>query len=112
MSDVDSLTDLRLELRYNFDWDPIKERKNARKHNFTFRQAASIFRDPNQLTIYDQIHSEDEDRWVTIGLDSTGILRIVVHTFEQITAQVVEIRIISARKATDVEADQYRERNI
>ena len=99
-------------MRYKFDWDPAKETKNIRKHKVTFRQAATVFRDPNQLSIYDEEHSEVEDRWITIGIDSSGVLRVVVHTFEQISEDVCEIRIISARKATRREARQYREKSI
>ena len=99
-------------MRYNFDWDPAKEKKNVRKHKVTFRRAATIFRDPNQLSIYDEEHSEDEDRWITIGIDSGGVLRVVIHTFEQIDKDLYEIRIISARKATSTEARQYGEGNI
>ena len=99
-------------MRYNFDWDPVKENQNARKHKTTFRQAATVFRDPNQLSVYDEEHSEDEDRWITIGIDSGGVLQVVVHTFEQVDENLCEIRIISARKATHAEANQYREENI
>ena len=99
-------------MRYNFDWDPVKENQNIRKHKVAFRRAATVFRDPNQLSIYDEEHSEDEDRWITVGIDSGGILRIVIHTFEQIDENLCEIRIISARKATIAETNQYREGNI
>ena len=95
-------------MRYNFDWNPQKDNLNIRKHNLSFRQAASIFNDPNQLSIYDEEHSDNEDRWITIGLDNTGILRVVIHTFEQIDESSCEIRIISARKATSNEAKQYQ----
>ena len=60
----------------------------------------------------DEEHSEVEDRWVTIGIDSTGVLQVVVHTFEQISEDLCEIRIISARKATKREARQYEEKSI
>ena len=98
-------------MRYKFDWDPAKETKNIRKHKVTFRRAATVFRDPNQLSVYDQEHSENDDRWITIGIDSNGVLRVVVHTFKQIAESLCEIRIISARKATSKEARQYKERN-
>jgi len=77
----------------------------------SFFQASTVFRDPNQLSIYDDEHSQDEDRWITLGIDSSGILRIIVHTFEKITEDVYRIRIISARKATQSEEDQYQEIN-
>lgn len=96
-------------MRYQFDWDPSKEASNVRKHRVTFRQAASIFRDPNQLSIFDDEHSQDEDRWITMGLDNNGVLRVVVHTFAQINEELCDIRIISARKANQTEMNQYNE---
>ena len=96
-------------MRYQFDWDPAKEKQNIRKHQITFRRAASIFRDPNQLSIFDDEHSENEDRWITMGIDRSGVLRVVVHTFEQIDEDLFEIRLISARKATLTESNEYNE---
>jgi uncharacterized DUF497 family protein len=96
-------------LLYKFDWDPAKEKTNISKHKVPFRRAATVFRDPNQLSIYDEEHSEYEDRWITIGIDSGGVLRVVVHTFKQIDESLCEIHIISARKATSREVAQYRE---
>ncbi|MEP7339636.1 MAG: BrnT family toxin [Acidobacteriota bacterium] len=98
-------------MRYQFDWDPVKERKNLRRRRISFRQAATVFRDPNQLTLFDEGHSEKEDRWITLGFDSTGALRVVVHTFEQVEEELCRVRIISARKATSAEQKQYREAN-
>jgi len=98
-------------LRYSFDWNPTKEQQNIRKHRVSFRQAATIFQDPNQLSIYDEEHSEDEERWVTLGIDSTGVVRVVIHTFEQMNNELCQIRIISARKATNKEVRRYQERN-
>ena len=103
---------MRWALHYRFDWDPEKEVLNIRKHRISFRRAATTFRDPNQLTLYDEEHSKTEDRWVTVGLDGTGTLRVVVHTFGQVDEDLCEIRIISARKATKREAEQYMERRI
>jgi hypothetical protein len=98
-------------LRYQFDWDPVKERANIRRHRVEFRQAATVFRDPNQLSIPDEEHSQEEDRWITIGLDNTAILRVVIHTFEQLEEDLCRIRMISARRATRGEERQYRETN-
>lgn len=100
------------QLDYKFEWDPVKERANIHEHKVSFRRAATVFRDPNQLSIYDEEHSEYEDRWITMGVDSSGILRGVVHTFEQVDEDLCEIRIISARKATSREARQYQEGNL
>ncbi len=96
-------------MRYSFDWDPAKEKQNVRKHKVAFRRAATVLRDPNQLSLYDEGRSEHEDRWITIGIDSGGVLRVVIHTFEQVDEDLCEIRIVSARKATSTEADQYGE---
>jgi hypothetical protein len=49
-------------MRYNFDWDPNKERQNIRKHKLAFRRAATVFRDPNHISIYEEAHSDAEDR--------------------------------------------------
>jgi len=52
---------------YDFDWDPKKARANLKKHGVSFRLATSVFRDPLMLTIFDDVHSEHEERWVSIG---------------------------------------------
>jgi len=98
-------------VRYQFDWAVEKEVQNVRKHGINFRRAATVFNDPNQLSIFDDDHSEHEDRWITLGLDSNGTLRVVVHTFELANDNQANIRIISARKATNTEAVQYNEGN-
>ena len=94
-------------MQYLFDWDPHKENLNIRVHKVDFRQAATLFRDPNQLSIFDDEHSDYEDRWITLGLDESGILRVVVHNFDQVSESVCRIRIISARRATNRETRQY-----
>ena len=86
----------------------MKEKRNLRRHKVNFRRAVTVFRDPNHLTIYDEEHSQDEDRWITIGIDSDGVVRVVIHTFEPINEDSVEIRTISARKAESEEIEQYR----
>mgnify|MGYP000966262233 CR=1 FL=1 len=96
-------------MRYQFDWDPAKEAVNIRKHQVNFRRAVTVFRDPNQLSLFDDEHSHDEDRWLTLGIDSGGVLRVVIHTYKQINETLVEIRIISARKASVNESNQYDE---
>jgi len=77
-----------------------------------FHLASTVFRDPYQLNLYDEDHSQYEDRWITIGLDETGILRVVVHTFEETDRDSCLIRIISARKATVIETQSYQQRKL
>ena len=95
---------------FHFEWDPAKERQNLRKHRYSFRSAMSVFRDPNQMTLFDIRHSVTEDRWITIGLDASGILRVVVHTYTAIDPNTILIRMISARSATRKETAQYGRR--
>ena len=94
-------------MHYNFDWNPDKAKKNKRKHKISFERATSIFRDPNAVSIVDKEHSKEEDRWITMGIDSNGILLIVCHTFVVTDNTACEIRVISARKADKSEMHQY-----
>jgi hypothetical protein len=94
-------------LRLNFEWDPNKARDNARKHKVTFERAAKVFLDAFQISIFDDEHSEDEERWITTGKNGNEILLVVIHTFSEISDQERTIRIISARKATKKEKKQY-----
>ncbi|MEP7039291.1 MAG: BrnT family toxin [Acidobacteriota bacterium] len=96
-------------MRYDFEWNIRKAKSNVRKHKISFERAATIFRDPNLLSIPDEEHSESEERWLTIGLDENGILLVISHTFKDFSETVYKIRIISARKATTVEEKQYEE---
>ena len=97
-------------MRYVFDWDPQKAQINIQKHReMGFDRATSIFRDPHILSLFDEEHSRDEERWVSLGIDSTGVLLIVIHTFEQVTSELVDIRLISARKANAEEIQIYQE---
>jgi len=73
----------------------------------TFERAATVFLDPAALSEFDEPHSPDEERWITLGLDRSGILWVVCHTFREETGTSARIRIISARKATKNEAKQY-----
>ena len=59
------------------------------------------------MSAFDEEHSQEEDLWITLGLDRTGILLVVCHTYREETATGARIRIISARKATRNEAKQY-----
>jgi uncharacterized DUF497 family protein len=93
--------------QYQFDWDPVKGRENARRHRVTFERAATVFLDREALSMFDEEHSRDEDRWVTLGLDRTGTLLVVCHTYQEETGTSARIRIISALRATRSEAKQY-----
>ena len=96
-------------MRYIFAWDPRKAKDNLRNHRISFERAATIFRDPQALSIFDAAHSHEEERWITLGLDRSGSVLVVVHTFHQIDAASCQIRIISAWRATTKETRQYQE---
>ena len=92
---------------FDFNWDVNKARGNLRKHEVTFQLATSVFRDPLAVTIYDTEHSDDEERWVTLGRAQDGQVLVVVHTSEEVSATELHIRIISARRAEREEVRDY-----
>jgi uncharacterized DUF497 family protein len=94
---------------YYFDWDPNKARTNLKKHGVSFRLATTVFRDPWTLTIYDDEHSEHEERWVTLGRTGNGQYLVVVHTLEWLSTTETKVRIISARKANRQEIHDYED---
>ena len=96
-------------MNYDFEWDPKKAKANWPKHGVYFEQAATVFRDPHAISVYDDAHSKVEDRWVTMGVSATGGLLVVHHTYEEVNANTVRIRIFSSRRATRKETAQYRE---
>ena len=94
---------------FDFDWDANKARANLKKHGVSFRLAASVFRDPLALTIFDEEHSDDEERWITLGRAQNGQTLVVVHTSESISETELHIRVISARKADRQELRDYEQ---
>ena len=93
---------------YLFEWDPAKAQTNATKHGVTFEQATGVFKDPMALTLFDQDQSDDEDRWITLGLTGGQHYLVVVHTYRDEHDDTVTIRLISARPATKREIAQYQ----
>jgi len=87
-----------------FEWDSGKARKNTEIHGVSFDEASTAFRDTLSLTIYDPLHSDEEERQILIGNSYKNRLLVVVHT-----ERGDKIRIISARKATKNEKKQYEE---
>jgi len=86
------------------EWDPRKARQNLRKHSIDFSEASTVFADTLSITILDPDHSEDEERWLTMGLSIRQRLLVVVHTNKG-----EAIRIISARPANRLERRKYEE---
>lgn len=94
---------------YDFDWDANKARTNLKKHGVSFRLATTVFRDPLALTIFDDEHSEHEERWVSIGQAENGQCLVVVHTSAWHGSSEIKVRIISARKADRQEVRDYED---
>lgn len=94
-------------MQYDFEWDPNKARKNRSKHRVSFEEAATVFRDPRALTLYDDEHSETEDRWITLGISVSGRLLVVCHTFREKDERSATIRIFSSRRGNRRETQQY-----
>ena len=85
-----------------FEWDPDKAKANLAKHGVGFLEAATVLGDPLSLTISDPIHSEGEQRFVSVGMSDRARLLVVAHT-----EWGERIRIISARRATRREQRAY-----
>lgn len=94
-------------MQYNFEWDPAKAKANLRKHKVSFERGSEVFLDPFMISIEDEGHSEEEERWLTLGRDKNSVLLVVNHTFREIDQDNCNIRLISARKATRSESKQY-----
>lgn len=89
-----------MEMKYQ--WDNNKATTNLAKHGIDFADAVSVFSDDLAITIFDDRF--DEERYITIGMDVLGRVLVVVYTLRQ-----NKIRLISARKATRKEKQQYQE---
>lgn len=87
-----------------FEWNSSKAQLNFSKHGVSFEEATTIFGDPLSLTRPDPDHSQEEARWITIGVSTNFNTLVVVHTDRAET-----VRIISARFATKRERESYEQ---
>jgi uncharacterized DUF497 family protein len=90
----------------DFEWDPRKAEINLRKHGVSFTEAGTVFGDNFAITVPDPDHSNDEDRYITIGWSDRRRLLVISHT-----DRGGRIRIISARELTKAERKDYEEEN-
>jgi len=88
-----------------FEWDVKKAKSNIIKHSVSFEEAKSVFYDNHAIEFYDDEHSEWEDRFLMLGMSSRLNLLLVCHCYR--SGDNI-IRIISARKATNNEAQHYQ----
>lgn len=89
-----------------FEWDNNKNATNKKKHKISFEEAKTVFYDEEALIIDDPEHSEEEERFIILGLSNRANLLVVCHCYR---VSDTVIRIISARKATKTESNQYNE---
>ena len=87
-----------------FEWDRDKEAQNRKKHGVSFREGATVFDDPLSTTFPDLAHTEEEQRYITIGMTEKDTIIVVAHTEKEDT-----VRIINARRATRHEQMFYEE---
>ena len=95
MSNVERIINNQL-----FGWDSEKAELNWRKHHIKFENAAQVFADENRIERLDTAHSEEEDRYITIG-------RVKEILFVVYTDRIDKTRLISARRATFEERRDY-----
>jgi uncharacterized DUF497 family protein len=88
----------------NFEWDEHKNKSNKRKHKVSFEDAQTVFLDENAIRFFDPDHSDDEDRFLMLGMSFTLRVLVVSHCYKENDSV---IRIISARKADKQEQSNY-----
>ncbi len=87
-----------------FEWDDDKEKLNIRKHGISFDEARTVFFDERAIQFFDPDHSEDEDRFILLGMSFQLRIVVVCHCSRQ---EESVIRIFSARKADKDEEREY-----
>ena len=92
--------------RIEFTWDDKKAANNLLKHKISFEEAQTVFDDENARLILDPDHSEDEERFILLGMSLRFKILTVVHCYRD---NEENIRIISARMSTKIEQKQYEE---
>ena len=90
-----------------FSWDPAKAKSNLKKHGVSFEEAQSVFYDELAIQFYDEdSSSEEEERFLLLGMSNESRVLVVVHCERGKAGE--ELRIISARKATNSERNYYQ----
>ena len=92
-------------MSYKFDWEPTKAARNLKDHKIAFEEASTVFGDPLAMLMADPDHSEDEERYLLLGMSLRR--RLLVVSFVESPPLT---RLISAREATRHERRQYEER--
>lgn len=93
-------------MHISFTWDENKNLSNQKKHGVSFEEGKAVFYDDHALEYYDPDHSQEEDRFILLGMSTAARVLVVCHCYR---SQGGKIRIISARKATNNERLAYEE---
>jgi uncharacterized DUF497 family protein len=106
---IDSGENLSYNHEVVFEWDENKAKSNLRKHKIGFDEAESVFNDPFVVTFFDEFHSLEEERLISIGISNVNRVLLIVHTEVSSDINAILVRIISCRKATVLEREIYEE---
>lgn len=67
----------------SFSWDSKKNEANKKKHGISFDEAKTVFYDETAIRYFDPYHSDDEDRFLMVGLSRKLRILIVCHCFRE-----------------------------
>lgn len=90
-----------------FDWDKKKNAANQKKHGISFEEATEVFEDPLHISVMDRRFDYFDERWITLGATKKGTVIVLGHLYYFSESDEETIRIITARKATKKERENY-----
>ncbi len=91
------------------EWDEKKNKENIKNHGVDFKEAADVFEDPLSASALDKRFDYHDERWITFGITKSGKVIAVGHLYWLSNDGEEHVRIITARKATKKEREQYEE---
>jgi uncharacterized DUF497 family protein len=89
-----------------FEWDPAKAGTNLKKHGVSFTEASTIFGDPLEVTIPDPAYSEEEARFLSLGLSAESRLLVVAYTEREGRIRIIHARVAAAQERRTYESAQ------
>jgi uncharacterized DUF497 family protein len=90
-----------------FSWDESKNQENRKKHAIDFKEASEAFDDPLHISILDKRFDYFDERWITIGATRKRTILVIGHLYYLEHNGTEVVRIITARRATKKEKQQY-----
>ena len=92
-----------------FEWDPVKDAANLAKHGVSFSEASTIFGDPLEVTIPDPEHSEDETRFLSVGISTESLLLLVAYPEREGRIRIIHARVAAAKERKGYESGRQPE---